>query len=330
MRKLISIIMPVYNVKDYIRKAVLSVINQTYFNIELILVDDGDTYKSTEIVTDLIENDDRIKLIKRTNGGLSAARNTGLEFCKGEYVLFLDSDDFIEKDLVEKVLHTAEKNNSDIVVFGYNTINCSTNKMIACSEFKITNAKGCLSAQYIPTSFLSDIGFAWNKLYKTEYLKENNLKFEEGTSLIEDIIFNKNAFEKTNNIDFISGCYYNYCVRERKTLSSMLYDNLFDLQKRGFTYRRCLIERLFCHAKNMDEILAENYVNIIRYCCTMLHKYGMKKSYKNKIKFIKTMLSDPLTVEMKKLYKPKNFKDKLINICIKYNQSVGLYLLYVV
>ena len=101
---LVSIVMPVYNVEKYICNAVKSVLEQTYSKIELIIVNDGTKDNSIEVIANMVKNDKRIRIINRSKGGLSAARNTGLKECKGKYVLFMDSDDTIENDLIEKTI----------------------------------------------------------------------------------------------------------------------------------------------------------------------------------------------------------------------------------
>lgn len=114
---LISIIIPVYNVEEYLHECVDSVINQTYRNIEIILVDDGSTDSSGKICDEYAENDKRITVVHQKNGGLSVARNTGLSNAHGDYVYFLDSDDYIKKNALENLLVIAEKDNSNIVFF---------------------------------------------------------------------------------------------------------------------------------------------------------------------------------------------------------------------
>lgn len=114
---LISVIIPVYNVEEYLRECVESVLKQTYQNFEIILVDDGSTDSSGNICDEYASNDERISVVHQKNGGLSVARNTGLAETNGKYIYFLDSDDYIAETSFEKLLEIAEKDNSDIVFF---------------------------------------------------------------------------------------------------------------------------------------------------------------------------------------------------------------------
>lgn len=114
---LVSVIIPVYNVEEYLRECIDSVLNQTYKNLEIIIVDDGSTDSSGEICDEYIEKDECVTVIHQKNGGLSAARNTGLTEANGDYIYFLDSDDYIAENALDILLNIAEKNSSDIVFF---------------------------------------------------------------------------------------------------------------------------------------------------------------------------------------------------------------------
>ena len=116
--KLISIILPVYNVENYIEKAVLSVLKQTYVNFELLIINDGTKDNSIKRI-EKYTSDSRLKIFHKENGGLSDARNFGLERAQGDYVYFMDSDDFIESDLLALCIDKIEKENVPVVVFGY-------------------------------------------------------------------------------------------------------------------------------------------------------------------------------------------------------------------
>ena len=122
MEKLISVIIPVYNVELYLRRCVDSVINQTYKLLEIILVDDGSTDSSGKICEEYSKTDNRIKVIHKTNGGLSDARNAGIEICKGDYITFVDSDDWIDPDLVKHLYDIIVKFNADISIGMYKKV----------------------------------------------------------------------------------------------------------------------------------------------------------------------------------------------------------------
>ena len=119
MNDLISIIVPVYNVEQYLRKCIESIKNQTYTNIEIIIVDDGSTDNSGAICDELKQTDNRIQVLHKKNGGLSDARNAGLKIAKGEFVGFVDSDDYIKEDMFETLYKLNKEHHSDIAIVSY-------------------------------------------------------------------------------------------------------------------------------------------------------------------------------------------------------------------
>ena len=122
MEDLISVIVPIYNVEKYINRCIDSIIEQTYTNLEIILVDDGSTDNSGSICDEYAKKDNRIKVIHKENGGVSSARNVGLDTAIGQYITFVDSDDYIEKKYCEILLKTLKKQKADCVACGYNRI----------------------------------------------------------------------------------------------------------------------------------------------------------------------------------------------------------------
>ena len=166
----ISVIIPVYGVEKYIRQCLESVIKQTYKNLEIIVVNDGTKDNSMKIVEEYLV-DERIKVINKENGGISSARNRGIEEATGEYVSFVDSDDWLEIDLYERIVQILEGNKVDIIVFNYNRY----------SENKKKYRRNILKLKKIPKEILfrNLNGECWNKLYKIGFLKENNLRFSE-------------------------------------------------------------------------------------------------------------------------------------------------------
>ena len=119
MENLISVIVPVYNVEKYLDKCINSLINQSYNNLEIILIDDGSTDNCGEICDKYALKDNRIKVIHKKNEGLSAARNLGISISKGDYIIFIDSDDWVDKEILLKLLNLIKKYNSDIAVCDY-------------------------------------------------------------------------------------------------------------------------------------------------------------------------------------------------------------------
>lgn len=178
----VSVIVPVYNVEKYLSFCLDSLLNQTFPDIEIICVNDSSTDKSLFILERYAEFDNRIKIINRENGGLSAARNTGIEAADSEYILFVDSDDYVSPLLVENVIDIAKTHNPDYISFN-NFVLMENTRKLYLSFCAIDNSfeNKLLTEKQLPASILSDIPLtAWSKLYKTKIIKENNLKFAEG------------------------------------------------------------------------------------------------------------------------------------------------------
>ena len=203
--ELISIIVPVYNVEEYLDRCIQSVLNQSYKNIEIILVDDGSTDKSLEICNKY-KKETKIKVFHKKNGGLSSARNFGMKKIKGKYIYFLDSDDYISINTIEILYNSLKNNNGDIScakeLFVYDSVtNLEANKDFGVINYTSENAlESILYMNGISNS-------ACNKLYKKELF--NNIIFPEG-KLYEDLGCIYKVIGKANKIVFNNVFLYNY------------------------------------------------------------------------------------------------------------------------
>ncbi len=224
---MVSVICPIYKVEDYIARCVRSVLQQTYKNMELILVDDCGSDNSIDIATKLLsESDVDYKIVHHEkNAGLSAARNTGLKVAHGEYVYFLDSDDWIAPNTIEVMLDAAERHDAECVVAGYDDCEDVSGKVIASpyvyrQEQFFANRKAVVDAycgKSIPVT-------AWNKLIRRDFLLENNLFFTEGI-YHEDSLWTFQLFARLNNCVVIPRQTYKYSINPNSIM------NLIDEEK---------------------------------------------------------------------------------------------------
>lgn len=179
---LISVIVPVYNVEDYLRESLDGIVNQTYGNLEILCIDDGSTDASPAILAEYAGRDKRIKVIRQENGGVAKARNTGLDHAVGRYIAFLDSDDVFEATLFEDVLEKAVKTKADVCV-------CQSDSFTDdLSERKFNHwafvedlipKKKVFSLQDVPRhAFNVFNGYVWDKLFRADFIKENRLRFQ--------------------------------------------------------------------------------------------------------------------------------------------------------
>ena len=171
MEELISVVVPVYNVEKYIDKCINSIINQTYKNLEIILVDDGSPDNCGNICDEYAKKDNRIIVIHKENGGVSSARNIGIKNAKGKWITFVDSDDWIENDYVEKLSKIGIQNKAEVVLCGYNRINNNDKQPInAIGEIKKYNSFEYLIKTLNPQT---GFGFCHMKLIKKEIIERN-------------------------------------------------------------------------------------------------------------------------------------------------------------
>lgn len=199
MLPLVSVIVPVYNVKPYLREAIDSVINQTYHHLEIILVDDGSTDGSSQICDQYQHKDKRIRVIHQKNKGLSGARNAGLDIMRGEIVSFLDPDDAFLPEMIELLVKNMMKSQADISACGFYT--CRTEKRLSASHYESVFAlkRGCVISQDALRLMLDNqINIAvWNKLYRRHLF--NDLRFPDGY-VFEDQLTTPILLERANRV----------------------------------------------------------------------------------------------------------------------------------
>lgn len=218
---LISVIIPVYNVKKYIKKCILSVEKQSYSNLEIIIINDGSTDGSGEICDKMASFDTRIRVIHQENRGLSSARNRGLSNARGEFISFIDSDDYIHFDMISLLFGCLKENRGLLACCDFTSL----------EEFKINHQVNPITLQQDEaiSMILDHKGFkcyAWNKLYKKDLF--TNIKFPEGKAY-EDIITTYNLFKEVNFIMYIKQPLYHYTLRENSITNKNFSDSNYDL-----------------------------------------------------------------------------------------------------
>lgn len=234
----ISIIVPIYKVEKYLRRCIDSLLNQDYHDIEIILVDDGSPDNCGIICDEYVKKDTRIKVTHQQNGGLSAARNAGIDIAKGEYLMFVDSDDWVEKNYCSMALKKATETESDIVVFGYNDI---YNDRIIKRSITPKDEKKYKTEEALKELHGGKIlSFAWNKIYKADLFK-TGIRYPQGR-LFEDIGTTYLLFHKANAVFLASGATYNYQKREDSILGKKMKTkdaiDWFDLEMERFQFMR--------------------------------------------------------------------------------------------
>ena len=183
MEDLISIIVPIYNVQKYIKKCVQSLIDQDYTNIEIILVDDGSPDLSKEIIDEIAKHDNRVMCVHKNNGGVSSARNAGLERASGKYVTFVDGDDWVDNNYVSHLYTIAKEYDADIVM---NENNYGLRKKDKDNFSTTISVNDAMKKIYYGDIFVA----VWNKMYKRKIIVENSMTFDEKIWYGEGMLFN--------------------------------------------------------------------------------------------------------------------------------------------
>lgn len=202
-----SIIIPVYNVEPLLRRCLDSVLSQDYKNIEIIIVNDGSTDNSLAICNEYKAKDSRIILINKENGGLSSARNAGIEKASGDILLFVDSDDWINSNLCSSIVPIFNHKEIDIVIFGFTIIQGNRIKRISNPHSKHISKEEAMEGLLIDKSIRN---YAWNKAYKTELFK--NVRYPEGKTF-EDVATTFKLFDNASSFYTLDKCLYNYEIR---------------------------------------------------------------------------------------------------------------------
>ncbi len=215
MRNLISIIIPVYNVRNYLSRCLDSVISQTYKNLEIILVNDGSTDDSLEICSNYTAKDSRIKIIDKEKGGVAAARNAGIKAASGEWISFVDSDDYIDPDTYEIALYTALEKNAKLVQWN----------LIHFTETTTIPEVNSINEGFVDLTENNELSWIFNTVYTKLIHRDLFDKFEspfvDGLSIVEDLCFSYRLFNRAGKFYYLDNCFYHYYSREKSIMHSI-------------------------------------------------------------------------------------------------------------
>ncbi len=238
---LISVIVPVYKVENVLNYCIDSILNQTYKDFELILVDDGSPDNSGKICDEYAKKDNRIKVIHKENGGVSSARNCGIDAAKGKYICFVDSDDYPCINYLLDMINMCKKfDGCDLLLGGFNVVSDYKSNIEKKVLFTEDHNYSCVSRlDFIRMYEKWVIQMPWNKLYKLKIIKTSKIRFDENLSLGEDILFNIDYLTNSNgNIAILNKPIYNYTRTGIESLDNKYYPDLKSIYDR-------IYERIF-------------------------------------------------------------------------------------
>lgn len=305
--KIISIIIPAYNASLYIEKCIRSLINQTYRNIEVIVINDGSTDDTEQIVYRLSQIDNRIKYISQANSGVSCARNKGIKEAKGDYIAFVDADDYVEKTFISNLLETIELEKCDICACGFvdedenkNILHFSENKHYEVYDYKT----------YKLDNFLPYV--CWQTLFSKSLIEKEKIFFNEHFSIKEDLLFIYEALVNSNKVCIIPDILY-HSVLNDNSLTSELYS------KKNFSKYKTEID---VYEKIVDCTYEKNkYLDIA--CLSAMKSSILLIFFMNEHDINDIFTKDKAKKLIKRTYnllrkRPLPIKQKLIVLIIRY------------
>lgn len=302
MSELVSIVLPIYNVSKYLDKCITTIVNQTYKNLEIILVDDGSTDQSPSMCDEWVKKDGRIKVIHKQNGGLGNARNTGIDNATGKYIFFIDSDDYVSLDLVSKCYNSAKSTNADIVIYGFSVADESEKiiSSIVPNATKRTYTFDEIQNEYLPSlisnkrkdSKFSNLHMsAWACMYSLKLIKDNNWAFVSEREIIsEDVYSLLGLYKYVNKVCILEDSLYFY----RKNGSSLSHtyreDRFLKINK---FYLECLkLAEELNYSNEIKKSLTNPYFSNVIGCMKILARSNIEK--KQKKKYIKNIIKDKI------------------------------------
>ena len=282
----VSVIMPVYNSEKYLRKTIESVLNQSYKNFELILVDDGSKDTSGEICDQFAQKDARVRVVHQKNGGICAARNKGLSIARGKYIAFCDNDDEFFEHLLSDNLALAFKYDADIVRFSRRMTTLRNNKVISVREMHGFQSQ-FIKAEDFGKKFneINNTGEGiWAGIYKKSFLDENGIHFDETMKYgYEDLYFITQAYLCGPSVVLNDKVYYNWIMRFQHSTSGKTNINNIDSLIKGITLKEKLIKKYDIETEYpylWVEELSKKIYTIVRYVSPKKVKMRLKDRLK--------------------------------------------------
>lgn len=234
----ISVIIPVYNVEQYLPKCIESIINQNFTDFELLLIDDGSKDSSGNICDEFAKNDSRIQVFHKKNGGVSAARNLGIEMSRGEWICFVDSDDWLDIEAFGDIIKNIKNINVDLVIWGIKLAYTNYIEILTLPIVGFFDNKTEIDEILIRIDMSGLLESPCNKLYSSRLIKENQNYFDTNLSQLEDIKFNCNCFKNILSVFVIDKPFYNYRKDGNpNSLSSLYPDNLLGIVEESINMR---------------------------------------------------------------------------------------------
>ena len=326
----VSIIIPCYGVEKYLNRCMETVTKQTLKNIEIILVDDGSPDNVPRMCDEWAEKDSRVKVIHKENAGLGYARNTGIEVASGEYIAFVDSDDYVDLNMYEKLYGIAREHELDVAYCGFRKefkrgFFTNVHEYDAYTEFVGSDVQ-CLipdfvaSAPYIKSEYRYDMS-VWHSIYRRSIISNNNLKFvSERNFASEDTPFQIDFLSFSNHVAFIPDVLYTYCFNGNSLTKTYPIEKYNKIRNLYFLLRE---KSRFCDEKGLRA--KRLFIGYVR---AYLRKWVINEEQSKAKEAILLIMKDEVWNEIKEIYHPSYlpFHQRILLLCI-YNKNANMYYL---
>lgn len=334
MKPKVSIIVPVYNCEEYLDEAIKSLLNQTLKEIEIIVVNDGSRDNSLLIANKYKDIDNRVKVVSQDNQGVSVARNFGLSIAKGEYIGFIDGDDWIESDMYKMLYDVAIRDNLDLVISdfeqeldGKNIVN-----KLDIPINSILTEKHILNEILYKFLIHDKLNTVCNKLYKSKIIKDYNIRFPKGVALGEDGSFNINYFSSIKSLKYIDYCGYHYREVEGSATRNIFEKDYFSKALENYNQEIPSIYYRYFEEDYLKELKSIKLINNVISYTHIYFKPQNNVSFIERYKYIKEMVKNDCVNKSIKKYlniisKDKSKYERLLINLIKNKLVFGIYIL---
>ncbi|MEK6730699.1 MAG: glycosyltransferase [Pseudomonadota bacterium] len=325
MENLITVIVPVYNAEQYLHQCLSSVVCQTYRNIEVVLVDDGSTDGGSKIYNEYALDDNRIKIIRTENNGPASARNRAIKIARGEFLFFLDADDFLERDSLAVLIEWHKETGADVIIGGFNKIrndhSVVPQNIYLDKQLLDLSSVARYAMQYLerPNRFLL-FAYSWGRLFKTSIVEDNNILFDAALHTFEDVKFNFAYLQYAKKVFYSDKIVYNHLAHDNYASATMA---VCDNPKKLLGYQQALngIED-FLKSQGVNEGVRKQkmghayiyltIIQLVRLCGQITtHNRG------NIFLLVKQVINDPLLQVYLPCYSPSGKDSRVLPALMK-------------
>lgn len=325
----ISIIMPVYKVEDYVGKAIESIQAQTLSEWELFAVDDGSPDNSGAICDEYAKNDSRIKVIHQENAGAPAARNVAIDLAVGEYMYFMDSDDWTEPTMLEDMYNIAHDNDRQLVVAGYYIDTYYNDEEKFTQEQVVDSAVYKTQKQFRENAhklFDKNLLYTpWNKLFSAQYLRDNKIYFPN--TFWDDFPFNLSVVRNVERVAVTDKKYYHFIRKRAESETARYRSDMFDKREEENGWMRDLYAHWGIMNSEVEEFLARRYIERIIGCIENVTNKNCTLTKAEKKEQIGSMISSENSQKAVRLAKPGSLYMKVLLLPIKWKSTGLMYMM---